>query len=519
MSVAILGSGLVGTRLRLSISEPHDIYTSKNISEIRGKSYDTVYCAALRAEKWKINCDPSPDLQNIVDLQSNLIAASIKKFVLISTIDIYDKIDLCQTEEDENVTTESYGKHRFLMEQWVKATYKDYHILRLPGLFGIGLKKNIVFDVLNNNRVNLINPDSIFQWYFLDDLYNDISTIISRNIRIVNLFSEPIKTSYLFEHCFSYFVFSNEFDKFATVIYDFRTIHGSGGYWRDKSYIVRTMSEFIKTYSTIQKNLRHDCLVVSNIAWDIAKEQHALLVLQNYGIRNIEIALTKYFEWNDITRSSLLQLKNNFENRGFCIYSLQAVFYGLDYNVFTDKDKFVNHFKKIINYASILGAKRIVFGSPKNRFVPSNLNKHAANFLFIQCLKELAKFAETSKFSSKPVICLEPNASIYGCNYLNTVCDCVRIIEQVDSPYLGLNLDTGNLVAENDIVDLSYVKKYVQHAQISMPKLSELLSTKQYGDIYYDIFSLENTKISLEILNPTNFEKNIDKFLALYAAK
>jgi hypothetical protein len=57
MKNAILGySGFVGTHLCDRI-EDCDLYNSKNIKDIHGKSYDTIYCAWLPAVKWKANRD------------------------------------------------------------------------------------------------------------------------------------------------------------------------------------------------------------------------------------------------------------------------------------------------------------------------------------------------------------------------------------------------------------------------------------------------------------------------------
>ena len=70
--------------------------------------------------------------------------------------------------------------------------------MRLPGLFAFGLKKNIIYDYLHGNLKEL-NMNSSFQWYDISDLYDDINYIIDSNIKIINLFTCPIKNNELFK--------------------------------------------------------------------------------------------------------------------------------------------------------------------------------------------------------------------------------------------------------------------------------------------------------------------------------
>src|SRR5262249_44884130 len=68
----------------------------------------------------------------------------------------------------------------------------DHLIVRLPALFGPGLKKNTLYDLMNDNCVNKINPEGIFQWYPVDRLSDDLARVSSARIHLVNLFTAPI---------------------------------------------------------------------------------------------------------------------------------------------------------------------------------------------------------------------------------------------------------------------------------------------------------------------------------------
>ena len=74
------------------------------------------------------------------------------------------------------------------------AGYACARIARLPALFGRGLKKNVIFDLLNDNQVDKINLAASFQWYPVDRLWDDIEVVRVRDLSLVNLFTEPLGT-------------------------------------------------------------------------------------------------------------------------------------------------------------------------------------------------------------------------------------------------------------------------------------------------------------------------------------
>ena len=50
----------------------------------------------------------------------------------------------------------------------------NHNIIRLPALVGEGLKKNALFDIKNNNNVDLIDSRNSYQFYPLKNLWKDI---------------------------------------------------------------------------------------------------------------------------------------------------------------------------------------------------------------------------------------------------------------------------------------------------------------------------------------------------------
>ena len=154
---ALIGyTGFVGQNL-MSDSYLYK-YNSKNINDIIGKKFETIICAGIRAEKFLANAYPEADLQAINGLIEVLKQVECKRFVLISTIDIY-KNPIGVNEESRVITEElhPYGLNRHYMEEFVRNHFEDYLIVRLPALFGKGLKKNFIYDMIHKIPSMIMN--------------------------------------------------------------------------------------------------------------------------------------------------------------------------------------------------------------------------------------------------------------------------------------------------------------------------------------------------------------------------
>lgn len=150
MKNALIGhTGFVGSNLMLQTTFT-DLYNSKNIEEIRGREYDVVVCAGTPAAMWLANNHPEQDLANLQALADILKTVRAKHFVLISTIAVYqqpvagfDESSLCFESQL------AYGRHRRHLEVELASHFSHCHILRLPALFGANLKKNFIYDLMN----------------------------------------------------------------------------------------------------------------------------------------------------------------------------------------------------------------------------------------------------------------------------------------------------------------------------------------------------------------------------------
>lgn len=187
----LIGKGFIGSNL-LEQTDFDFVYDSKNIKDIKGKEFDLLVIAAPSAVKWKANQEPEQDLQMINNLIINLKSCKAKKVIHISTVDVYkNPINVDENTEIELDGLQPYGKNRYYLENIVKNTFSTLTI-RLPALFGKGLKKNFVYDILNDNCLELTHRDSKFQLYYIKHLWKDINWALSKNISLLNITSSPM---------------------------------------------------------------------------------------------------------------------------------------------------------------------------------------------------------------------------------------------------------------------------------------------------------------------------------------
>jgi hypothetical protein len=180
------------------------LINSKNTNDLRGGSFELVVCAGVPAAKWLANAQPENDRNAIASIRDALDTTKIKELILISTIDVYCDPNASCDENDviDASRNHPYGRHRLELERWVANRFHKTRIIRLPAMFGDGLKKNVIFDLLHGNQTEKINPLSVYQWYPLRRLATDIEHIRARDIDLINLFPEPIQTAEILDTFF-----------------------------------------------------------------------------------------------------------------------------------------------------------------------------------------------------------------------------------------------------------------------------------------------------------------------------
>jgi nucleoside-diphosphate-sugar epimerase len=249
MKTALIGyTGFVGATLSQAL-EPSHRYRSTNIDKIRGQEFDHVICAGVQAMKWWANLHPQEDMAGIQRLLDALSEVKAQRFTLISSIDVYP----APRDVDENTIIEkqghhAYGLHRLVVEEWVREQFAHVIVLRLPGLFGPGLKKNVIYDMMHDNGLEKVHPEGVFQYYDTRQLPGDIEKAWQADIALLNVSAEPITTSEIRDHFFSGKVLGGSGS--APAGYDMRSIHadtwqGQNGYLYSKLQILGQMENWL----------------------------------------------------------------------------------------------------------------------------------------------------------------------------------------------------------------------------------------------------------------------------------
>jgi len=163
------------------------------------------------------------------------------------------------------------------------------------------------------------------------------------------------------------------------------------------------------------------------------------------------------------------------ERRGLPIVALQALLFGRsDLSLFGDtpsRQRLFEHLAAIIDLAAGLGARRLVFGSPKQR-VRGALGLAEAEAIAIEFFRELWKRA-----ADRGVwLCIEGNPVQYGCDFLVDSQQVIGFVAQVHQRGLGVHLDTGGmkLAGESPASVIAAAGPSWRHVHASEPHLVPL---------------------------------------------
>ena len=294
---AIVGyDGFVGSNIVRKVKFDQ-LYNKANIEEAYGSEPDLLIYAGVPAEVYYANKYPEKDLEIVNNAINNIKKIKPKKIVLISSVNVYPNNE--QGDENKKVDLEDlepYGKNRRILENWVKENLKDYLIVRLPGLFGKGIKKNFIYDLINitpsklteskikelsiknknilkyyhNNEdgfyvinditieerkklieilnelnftaLNFTDSRGMYQYFNLEYLWDIINKALDNNLRILNISTEPFSINELYNYLYNK-DFDNKLNK-EVANYNMKTIHyelfdGFDGYIMNKEQVMK----------------------------------------------------------------------------------------------------------------------------------------------------------------------------------------------------------------------------------------------------------------------------------------
>lgn len=224
-------------------------YNSSNIAEIRGRGFVRLVCAGVGAVKWWANQNPEEDLRRINLLLGHLAEVEADQMTLISTTDVFaDPVGVSEADQPTHEGLHPYGRHRLMLEEAIAAQFPTHSIIRLPALFGPGLKKNALYDLMHDHMTAQINPLSRFQWYPLARLAADLALAETDHLRLSHFAVEPVSMAEIHDRFFPDRRIGTASG--APANYDIRTAHagifgGADGYLLDRAQVMAALAAFL----------------------------------------------------------------------------------------------------------------------------------------------------------------------------------------------------------------------------------------------------------------------------------
>ncbi len=249
MSDALIGhTGFVGGNL--AAQHRFDAtFNSKTIESIRGRQFRRVVVSAMPAEMWIANRDPDADRVALERLWTNLSQCRAEEVVVVSTVAVY-ATPICVDENtliDATFST-TYGRNRLELERRARWTFPRAVAVRLPALYGPGLKKNAVYDLLHDNQLTKLHAAASYQFYNTTRLWRDTEAALRSGLRVVNLATEPVTLREVARVAFGR-DFGND-PGTRPACFDVRTKHatlfgGRDGYLESREQVLAGLARFV----------------------------------------------------------------------------------------------------------------------------------------------------------------------------------------------------------------------------------------------------------------------------------
>lgn len=307
MNTSIVGyTGFVGSNLCCSFNFDGK-FNSKNIKDAFNSKPDLLVYAGVPAEMFLANKYPFQDELIIRNAIENIKKINPAKVVLISSIAVYDQTyNVDENSIIDEFKSSNYGRNRRILEKWIEENFNDYLIVRLPGLYGINLKKNFIYDMihlipgmlneekfkelsfkeslllkyyqlqsngfykcksminkkeikilqecftnLNFTALNFTDSRGIYQYYNLNQLWKHLTIALSNKIKLLNIATEPVTPAEIYKYVTGE-DFLNEINK-PVPHFDFKTKYasifsGNNGYILTKEQELSDIKKFVNNY-------------------------------------------------------------------------------------------------------------------------------------------------------------------------------------------------------------------------------------------------------------------------------
>jgi D-psicose/D-tagatose/L-ribulose 3-epimerase len=257
-------------------------------------------------------------------------------------------------------------------------------------------------------------------------------------------------------------------------------------------------------------------LSISNIAWPLENDCDVARVLNEHEIQGIEVAPTKMWPSPlEATLSEIREYRQWWKDRGIQIIAAQSLLYGRpDLTIFEDAHKRGQAFaylEGIVQVAAELGAKALVFGSPKNRRI-GRLLQEEVRVIALDFFGALGDSAARAGVA----ICLEANPVEYGADFVTSAHDAVTLVKKANNPGFRLHLDSGCMTLSGDPVHevMRSGSAFLWHFHISEPYLGQIGSgTADHNAFAQGLHSIGYSgwiSVEMRMRSPFSLESIVD---------
>ena len=252
-------------------------------------------------------------------------------------------------------------------------------------------------------------------------------------------------------------------------------------------------------------------LSISNIGWNSSDDASVYMLMKKFNYSGLEIAPTRIFPeapYDQLEEAKAWSIKLK-KQHGFSVSSMQSIWFGRQENIFgsaEERNRLLHYTKQAIDFAKVIECRNLVFGCPRNRYMPEGVDSGTA----IDFFRELGDYAA----ENGTVIGMEANPTIYNTNYINDTASALELVKQVNSKGFLLNLDVGTMIQnEEDVSELESNVYLINHVHISEPglkpiaerglhkKLLKLLQSEEYGGyISIEMEKMEDVAILEQVM-------------------
>ncbi len=178
MKICIIGhTGFVGQTVYNYLSTIyHTCGINTKTTKIPKDHFDITINCAGNAKKYLSEKEPQKDILINAKIFNTILQLKTKKLIHISSISATD------------LPNNNYTISKLITEEYSKLYFSNSIILRLGGIIGPNLKKNVVFDIINNKKL-FVTFNSTYNYISTNAIAKIIEKIIKLNIqnKIINI--------------------------------------------------------------------------------------------------------------------------------------------------------------------------------------------------------------------------------------------------------------------------------------------------------------------------------------------